>query len=445
MRKRLGWMVPLVGLLLAGAALAQANTGKITGKVTSEGQPLPGVAVTATSPSLQGSRVDFSRETGEFLLVQLPAGDYELVFNLDGFSAVRMPVKVNANQVAEVNQAMAVSGVTEEIVVTGEIDTISTETQSQTTYEQEMIEELAITRSIEDTVVLAPGVHATGPRRQAGINDLAISISGAPSYENLMMVNGVVVNENTRGQAIEFVIEDAVQETTISTSGISAQYGRFNGGVVNVITRSGGNDFHGSVRVNVDKEVWQGENQFTPDSQNNDANETYEGTLGGFLWKDHLWFFLAGRDLERAGSAALQRVQIPIATGTEHDRSEAKLTVSPHPSHRIIGSYMERNTLTLNDNFSNASVDLSSAQPDPRGPRGPHLGQLQRRAHQELLPRGAVVGAQPDRRQGRRRQIEGAARRHLDPRRSRGARVHGRAGVLRSLRRQRAQQREHPG
>ena len=240
MRKPLRWMVPVIGLLFAGAALAQANTGKITGKVTSEGQPLPGVTVTATSPSLQGSRVDVSRETGEFLLVQLPAGDYELVFDLDGFSAVRMPVKVNVNQVAEVNQAMTVSGVTEEIVVTGEIDTISTETQSQTTYEQEMIEELAITRSIEDTVVLAPGVHATGPRRQAGINDLAISISGAPSYENLMMVNGVVVNENTRGQAIEFVIEDAVQETTISTSGISAQYGRFNGGVVNVITRSGG-------------------------------------------------------------------------------------------------------------------------------------------------------------------------------------------------------------
>ena len=152
------------------------------------------------------------------------------------------------------------SNVTETIVVTAEAATISTDIQSQTTYEKSMIEELAITREASKTQqCLAPGVHATGPQSDSSINGAAISISGSQTYENLFLVNGVVVNENTRGQAIEFIIEDAVQETTISTSGVSAEFGRFNGGVVNVITKSGGNEFHGSFRDNVSKEAWEGQ------------------------------------------------------------------------------------------------------------------------------------------------------------------------------------------
>ena len=68
------------------------------------------------------------------------------------------------------------------------------------------------------------------------------------SYENLFLVNGVTVNENLRGQAHDLYIEDAIQETTIATAGVSAEYGRFSGGVVNVITKSGGNLFSGSFR-----------------------------------------------------------------------------------------------------------------------------------------------------------------------------------------------------
>jgi outer membrane receptor protein involved in Fe transport len=351
---------------MAGSVLAQANTGKITGKVTAEGEALPGVTVTATSPSLQGERSDVSRETGDFLFPQLPAGEYELVFELEGFAPLRMPVKVNANQSVDIAPAMMVSNVEEEIVVTGELDTISAETQSQTTYEIETIEHLAITRSIEDAVVLAPGVHQTGPKATSNLNGLAISIAGSQSYENLFMVNGVVVNENTRGQAIEFVIEDAVQETTISTSGVSAEYGRFNGGVVNVITRSGGNEFHGSARVNVDKEAWEGSNQFTPENQNNDANETYEATFGGRILRDKLWFFAAGRDLTQAATQDLPLSQIPLDVGLEADRAEAKLTVSPHPSHRVIGSYMERNSLQNNEHFS--AIDLSTVNPTREDP-----------------------------------------------------------------------------
>jgi outer membrane receptor for ferrienterochelin and colicin len=351
----------LIALVVVVPLLAQANTGKITGKVTAEGQPLPGVTVTATSENLPGERVDVTRETGEFVLPQLPAGDYDLVLALEGFGTVRMPVKVNVNQVTDVQHAMTVSNVAEEIVVTGEASTISLDTQGQTTYRKEDVEKLAITRTIEDAVVLAPGVHATGPRATTAINGAAISISGSQSYENLFMVNGVVVSENTRGQAIEFIIEDAVEETTVSSSGVSAEYGRFNGGVVNVITKSGGNQFHGSFRINVDKEAWEGRNDLTPEDQNNTTNETYEATLGGRFITDHLWFFVAGRDLARSANQGLPVTGIALAQDTEHTREEFKLTVSPHPSHRLIGAYMERETERTNEHFS--AIDFSNVNP----------------------------------------------------------------------------------
>lgn len=74
-------------------------------------------------------------------------------------------------------------------------------------------------------------------------------VNGAMSFESLYLVNGVVVNENIRGQSLALLIEDALQETTITTAAVSAEFGRFQGGVVNVVTKSGGNDFSGSFRT----------------------------------------------------------------------------------------------------------------------------------------------------------------------------------------------------
>ena len=90
-------------------------------------------------------------------------------------------------------------------------------------------------------VLLAPGVSGNGPSGN-------IVIAGALSYEGLYLINGVNVNENLRGQPRTLYVEDAIQETKVSSGNISAEYGRFNGGVVNMITKSGGNSFSGSFR-----------------------------------------------------------------------------------------------------------------------------------------------------------------------------------------------------
>ena len=88
----------------------------------------------------------------------------------------------------------------------------------------------------------------TGPST-SGIPEL--SISGGISSENLVLVNGVVAQDNVRRSALPLYIEDSLQETTITTSGVSAEFGRFSGGVINAITKSGGNRFSGTFRDNL--------------------------------------------------------------------------------------------------------------------------------------------------------------------------------------------------
>jgi len=91
-------------------------------------------------------------------------------------------------------------------------------------------------------------VLRTGPST-SGIPEL--SISGGISSENLVLVNGVVAQDNVRRSALPLYIEDSLQETTITTSGVSAEFGRFSGGVINAITKSGGNRFSGTFRDNL--------------------------------------------------------------------------------------------------------------------------------------------------------------------------------------------------
>ena len=79
------------------------------------------------------------------------------------------------------------------------------------------------------------------------------------------------------------------------TSGISAEYGRFGGGVVNMITKSGGNEFSGSLRLNLTNDDWVARNPADAEATD-EIEKLWEGTLGGFAWRDHLWFFLAYRD-----------------------------------------------------------------------------------------------------------------------------------------------------
>lgn len=331
-------------LLLVPQVWAQNPTGTLTGRVSDEsGGGLPGVTVTATSPALQGERATTTSANGDYKLAFLPPGNYQVSYQLEGFKASVRDVKISAAQTTPSNIRMELGEVSEEIIVTGQQATISETVTGAATVTQDELESLPIQRNLTQAVNLAPGVADTGVSS-------APSIAGAPSFENLFLINGVVINENLRGSILDLFIEDAIQETTTSVSGISAQYGRFTGGVVNAITKSGGNQFDGSLRVNLTNEDWEARTPLSSERVD-DISESFEGTLGGYILKDHLWFFGAGRDRSITGSNQTDITNIQYPTGDEETRTEGKLTISPHPSHSIIGSYLEIDRSRINTDF----------------------------------------------------------------------------------------------
>ncbi len=361
--KRAVWSAPALALVLAlalvGSAFAQVPTGTITGQVTDDsGDPLPGITVTAESESVQGSRTTITDGNGSYKFGFLPAGLYEFSYTLEGFSTALKEVRVNAGQNVRIDDvAMRVSDVTEEIVVTGNLETVTSAGSVTTTIGQSDLEKLAVARNITQAVDLIPGVHRTGPTR-SGERQGNISISGSMSFENLYTVNGVVINENLRGQPLDLFIEDAIQEHTVSTGSVSAEFGRFTGGTVNVLTKSGGNQFHGSLRSNLTNQDWESATRFTT-AQEDKVNETYEATLGGRILTDKLWFFAAARDLERTRTETTPRTFLNYQEVRDQQRLEGKLTANLTQSHNLVASYFEIDDETQGDTFGDV-IELSA-------------------------------------------------------------------------------------
>jgi len=358
MLRRAALLALLAVLLVALPAAGQSMpTSTLTGKVTFDGAPLPGATVTVTSPGLQGARTTVTTAAGDYILPFLPPGDYVVRFTLSGMQTAERKVALAAARTESLKVELKAAAVAKEVVVTAETVNMTApieSTEVATNFRQALIEDLPVARNITAVVLLAPGANSNGP----GGN---VVISGAMSFDSLYLVNGAIVNENLRGQAQGLYIEDAIQETTVLTGGISAEYGHFTGGVVNMITKSGGNTFKGSFRTSFTNESWTAKTPFTVE-QDDKVNPVFEATLGGPFWKDRLWFFGAGRyaetevirqtfpGLARTGDQDASGNQIPVGTqlapvtypnGTEQLRLEGKLTFSLTPKHSFVFSYVD--------------------------------------------------------------------------------------------------------
>jgi carboxypeptidase family protein len=354
----------LIIAILASAtpALAQGSpTGAIAGRVADKtGLSVPGVAVSATSPNLQGGRSMTTSIRGDYLLPLLPPGDYTVRFELNGFKAIEEAVKVVGAQTLPLNVTLEASTVTETIAVAGTpADSLMRTSTASTTFKQDaVVSRLPTDRRIDSTAALAAGVLRAGPSSvTTGLG--ALSISGGVSSENLFLVNGVVVNDNVRGQPIDLYVEDAIQETTVSTSAISAELGRFSGGVVNAVTKSGGNLYGGSFRGTLEHGRWRTVTPFG-EPRTDGTRPAYEFTLGGPILRDRTWFFTAGRLMNQQTADATAATRLPFERTVDQRRYEVKLTQAVTPLHTARGSYLRRNTRTTNDRDTESVMDLAS-------------------------------------------------------------------------------------
>ena len=366
------WARAALGLLFLANVLGNQRvldaqslpTATLAGKVTAEDSTgLPAILIRLESKSLQGVREISTSATGDFLAALLPAGDYAVTFHAEGMQPVSRTVTLHAASTARLDQRMSPAAVAASVDVSGDLSAeAGTGNEVGASYKREVIDRLPVDRSLRSVVLLAPGVTENGARGSVGTtnNRKGLMISGAFAYSSLFLINGVVVNENIGGQPYDLFIEDAIEETTVTTGNISAEHGRFTGGVVNAITRSGGNDLKGSLRVTLQNERWTARSPFGGDSDHrlDHVAGSYEETLGGPLWTDRIWFFAAGRQAKL--SEARQTRLIP-RTGdvdpkasaydysADERRIEGKLTASPVPGYSVVASYIdvkfdERNT-----------------------------------------------------------------------------------------------------
>jgi outer membrane receptor protein involved in Fe transport len=334
----------LAMLLVSIAAFAQ-TTANLTGRVTLDGAPLPGVTVTVSSPNLQGTRTTTTDVNGNYNFGSLPPGEYSVRFELESMQPVNKTTRIGVGQTGRADADMKMTAVAESITVTASAPAVVETTEVQANIPATLVEDLPIGRTLVATTALAPGVNQNGP------NVGAITISGALAADNLFMVNGAVTNENLRGQPHNLFIEDAIQETTVSTAAISAEYGRFTGGVVNAITKSGGNEFSGSLRDSLANDDWTAKGPLQDFDNLDEIRHTYEGTLGGYVVRDRLWFFGAGRYFKADTQSTFQSSSVPFIAGNEELRYEGKLTGQITPKHNLMGSYLKVQTDQVNNCF----------------------------------------------------------------------------------------------
>lgn len=315
---------PLTQAIVGGLSLALAlsvgtqawaqgrQTGTLRGSAhDSSDAVLPGVTVTVASQSMQGTRAAVTDMNGNYELLGLANGEYLATFRLDGFTTLETTVTVPLGGMVETNVSMQVGRVTETVQVTAVVPSPLASTEASANVTGEQVGTLPVGRSPFRIAELTPGLTANTP------NNGLLAIKGSFAYDNVFLIDGVDINDNIFGDADNLFIEDAIEEVQVLTCGISAKHGRFSGGVVNVVTKSGGNQFSGGFRANLYKPDWTARTPFEIENDNERTgsyknNTTYETTVGGPVVRDRLWFFYANRlqreeDLETFDETGFER------------------------------------------------------------------------------------------------------------------------------------------
>src|SRR6185369_11028245 len=386
-------------LLLAPALVVAQTTGTVEGTIADEsGAPLPGVTVTITSPNLQGSRSGVTSADGHYRFPSVPPGQYAVTAELTNFGKVQKTAKVSLDATATVNLQLSIS-TSAEVTVTGEAPLVDTTSTTQgTNYSAKVIDKLPVGRNYADIVFTQPGVQADFGETQG--RSLAISIYGSTSSENLFLIDGVNTTNVIKGFQGKDINNEFIQEVEVKTGGYQAEYGRNTGGVINVITKSGGNEFHGGAfgyyndtgmrsdieAVKTADFSGEGDQNQTPVGPNGflskDVRQEYGADLGGFIVKDKVWFFGAYDRVKI--NQAFQPIAGPRANedfpiGYFQNKYSGKLTFNLFQGTSIVGSVFsdsqtQQGAIAIPNGFSAFSYN---GRRDTGGPDyGARLNQL---------------------------------------------------------------------
>ena len=308
MQARMRFILVVLFLLSSFATTrvhAQA-TGQLTGSVSDASQAaVPGAEVTATGIGTGLERKTTTNQQGDYTLPFLPPGEYRVRVQKEGFRQVSRDVRLEVNQVARVDFALEVGEVTETVQVTGAAPLIESDTSAiGQVIEGKAIEDLPLNgRNFVQLAILGPGVVGVGFGAAGTImsgtrpDDLRpgseLFSNGNREGANNFLMDGVDNNERLTLAIVLRPSVEAVREFKIQTNMFSADQGRNAGATINVITKSGSNDWHGSAYEFLRNDVLDARNYFAPSTSPKPAfrQNQFGGSFGGKIVPNKLFFF----------------------------------------------------------------------------------------------------------------------------------------------------------
>ncbi len=364
-----------LGLVACAACFAQYTNGTVAGTVyDSGGAVVAGANVTVQSLATGYSKSATTGPEGTFLFPATPTGQYQLTVEKPGFSKfVQSGITLQVNQVANVPVTLRVGDLTQQVTVASEAELVTTQSAAVTqVINTQRILDLPLNgRQPAALLFLTAGaLDETGKyclvNCQGGVypgeQDANVG-GGGPRSVNFQM-NGAGHNDTYLNTNLPFPNPDSVQEFAVQTDNLSAQYGMGAGAVVNIVTKSGSNQLHGSAFEFVRNGAMNARNFFAPKQDTLKRNQ-YGGSAGGPIIKDKLFFFgtYQGTPIR---SAAQGRVSfVPTAAERAGDFS-AITTQLKDPT---TGTPFPGNQIPVN-RFSAPSQSLLSKIPLPNGPNG---------------------------------------------------------------------------
>jgi hypothetical protein len=320
---------------LSAPAMAQTASGSIVGTVTdATGSSVPGVNISITSNRTGDHRTTQSREDGAYEFLNLAPDHYRVEIGKEGFKSVRredIELQVSAN--VRIDAALELGNVSQTVEVTGQTPILQTETSSLgTVVDARKVLEMPLNgRNVMNLVTLVPGVVAQGSsmNNPTGQNIFAFGnfqIGGAPAGQNSTMFDGATLNPYGNFLVALIPTQDSTQEFKVETNAPGPEFGRFSGGVVNMVSKSGSNGFHGTAYEFLRNKALNANTFF-----NNKAGiqrgaftqNQYGANLGGPIKKDKTFFFV-GWEGFRQRYGAPYTLSVPTELERQGDFSNSR-------------------------------------------------------------------------------------------------------------------------
>jgi outer membrane receptor protein involved in Fe transport len=343
MKNFLGWLSVVSLLLVSVTAFGQsATTGSIEGAVTDpNGAAVKGATVSVTSPNLISPQTATTDDNGRFRVLALPPGAYKVSVQASGFAPFEQDnVAVNLGRTSNTDAQLGLASASATVTVTSAAGVDSAQNTTGSNVSSDQFSNFPTQRTVQGLYTIAPTVTRSGLRDATG-RDRDPSVGGSSGPENNYILDGVNTTDPALGGSGANLPFEFVQEVEIKTGAYGAEYGKSTGGIFNVITKSGGNEFHGDLfGYGTTKGLVRAVKNFSfTGAPGNGFSETdIGGDVGGPIVKDKLWFFGAFNPQRRTNFYLTQTFHAPVQNKATIPFYAGKLTWALNSKNTLTGS-----------------------------------------------------------------------------------------------------------